>query len=227
MKRQVDGRALGPSGKSAGEPGERCLDIPHTGKTGNAGRAQPAPRCRHCSLQVARQAGPRPAQPGPLVPKSSREADSMDFQKVLAMLFGLCQRVLYKRHPCGQQWGCPAYTDAFISSCQGRRAPCLSLSSKKGGLLSVLGPSGHCGVGEGYPVTGNPFCFSLAPFGSLVTDHNMGPQLQGPSVKDDSVLEARDSWQLLKQDQDNWVNFRVSLYKSYWQNTLPGSSNIF
>ena len=79
----------------------------------------------------------------------------------------------------------------------------------------------------GYPVTSNLVCFSPAPFGSLVIDHNMGPQLQGPSLKDDSVLEARDSWQLLKQDQDNWVNFRVSLYKSYWQNTLPGSSNVF
>ena len=39
-KRQVDGRALGPSGEPAGEPGERCLDIPHTGKAGNAGRLQ-------------------------------------------------------------------------------------------------------------------------------------------------------------------------------------------
>lgn len=68
-----------------------------------------------------------------------------------------------------------------------------------------------CGVGVGDPVTGNLVCFSPAHFGSLVTGHNMGPQLQGPSLKDNSVLEARHSWQLLKEDQDNWVNFRVSL----------------
>ena len=44
LRRQVDGRALGPSGESAGEPGERCLDGPHTGKTRNEGRLQAAPR---------------------------------------------------------------------------------------------------------------------------------------------------------------------------------------
>ena len=38
--------------------------------------------------------GPSPLSARSLIPKSSGEADGSDFQKVVAMLFGLRQRVL-------------------------------------------------------------------------------------------------------------------------------------
>lgn len=95
-KRQVDGRALGPSGEPAGEPGERCLDIPHTGKAGNEGRPRTLLSSGADTALFRRQGrrGPSPLSARSLIPKSSGEADGSDFQKVVAMLFGLRQRVL-------------------------------------------------------------------------------------------------------------------------------------